>query len=315
MRRPGSWVQALPGCSTVPRRAGVPGGSAAGRPSLTSSRRAAATRAGCRRPRAVRRPAARPSRRSGRFGRRGHCSGQPLSACNPPPGTRSPRWQANHAACRDIRPVAGVPPATPQAVPGKSSDSWMAQICSCWSGGVDPGWITHGDPAGRRRGARREDGADLDDPVDPHLAACSQDTAGEQGSTGGQEAPVAGVRPVQVRAVPLARPGRRSTDAGRGRVPARSPSRRAGADPDLAVLGGEHGSEKNAGVRSDTYRTADDRSGCDVSARMDLRGAASMLNQHRHSLPGAAPGWHSPSATPGRRQIRALARSGRHAGL
>src|ERR1035438_730298 len=63
---------------------------------------------------------------------------------------------------------------------------------------VDPRRITHGHPADRHRGAGRQDCVGVDDAMDPHLAAWAHDTAGEQGSTGGQETSVADAPPVEV---------------------------------------------------------------------------------------------------------------------
>jgi hypothetical protein len=50
----------------------------------------------------------------------------------------------------------------------------------------DPRRITHGHPADRHRGARRQDPVDLDDPVDPHFGACPNDGSGEQGNARGE---------------------------------------------------------------------------------------------------------------------------------
>jgi hypothetical protein len=66
--------------------------------------------------------------------------------------------------------------------------------------------VSQGPGRGRRglldRGTRRQSGADLDDAVDAHLAACPSDTAGKQRSTGGQEAAVADTSAVDVRMRP-----------------------------------------------------------------------------------------------------------------
>src|ERR1700730_9094300 len=68
------------------------------------------------------------------------------------------------------------------------------------------------------------------------------------------------------------------------------------ADPDLAILGGEHSPDQDAGVRSDADCTAQDRCGRDVRAGMDLRCLTPMLNQHLYSLPGTAPSQRPPAA-------------------
>jgi hypothetical protein len=57
------------------------------------------------------------------------------------------------------------------------------------------------------------------------------------------------------------------------------------AQGDLPVLGGEHGTEQHAGTGTDADGAAQHGRGRDIGAGIDLRGRATMLNQHGSSLP------------------------------
>src|ERR1022692_4243188 len=154
---------------------------------------------------------------------------------------------------------------------------------------VDPRRVTHRDPADGHRGVWRQDRVDVDDTVDPHLAAGPDDAAREQGSAGGQETAVTDADPVEVSVWSdeyVVSDGRRMPGAAAYHGVLHHDT--AGADLDLAIFGGEHGTEQDARVRPDPHRTAEDRRGRHVGAGMDVWGVAPMLNQHRHSLPGAA---------------------------
>jgi hypothetical protein len=148
--------------------------------------------------------------------------------------------------------------------------------------------ITDGHPPDRDHGAWRQNGVDLDDAADPHLAACPGDASGEQGHAGGQEAAVADLRAVDMGM----RPDQHIVADDDG-VPSPAADHRvlhhdaAGADADLPVFGAQHGPEQHASIRPDAHRAADDRRGRDISTWMDLRDTAAMLDQHAPSLPGS----------------------------
>src|SRR5260370_7099483 len=55
---------------------------------------------------------------------------------------------------------------------------------------VDPGRVTHSDPANRYRRARRQDRVDLNDAVDPHFAPCSHHPARQEAPPPAHDAPV-----------------------------------------------------------------------------------------------------------------------------
>jgi hypothetical protein len=115
--------------------------------------------------------------------------------------------------------------------------------------------------------------------MDAHLGPRADGAAGEQRGPGGQEAPVAHPGPVQVRV--------RSDQhvvADHRRMPGPPADQgvlhhhRAVTDRDLAVFGGEHGPEQDACTRPDAHRPAQDRRRRDISAGIDLRNTAAMLD-------------------------------------
>jgi hypothetical protein len=59
-----------------------------------------------------------------------------------------------------------------------------------------------------------------------------------------------------------------------------------GTDTHVAVLGGEHGTEQDTGVRPDTRRAAQNRRRRDIGIRVDLRGTTPMFNQHLPACTG-----------------------------
>jgi hypothetical protein len=63
----------------------------------------------------------------------------------------------------------------------------------------------------------------------------------------------------------------------------------AGAHVDLAVLGGQHGTEQDPCVGAEAHRAAEHRRRRDVGARVDLRDVAAMFDQHP-AKPATAPG-------------------------
>jgi hypothetical protein len=55
------------------------------------------------------------------------------------------------------------------------------------------------------------------------------------------------------------------------------------ADPDLAVFGGQNGSEQDPRISPDVNGSADHRGRRDVGAGVNLRCLATMLNKHAHN--------------------------------
>src|SRR5262245_40873157 len=137
------------------------------------------------------------------------------------------------------------------------------------------------DPVKRHHRVRRQCGADVDDPIDPHRRPCTYPSAVKHCRSGREKSVVLDLAASEISAWPdedvVPNPHRIAFQPADSR---RIHDDTVAADRDRAALGCKHGAEADRTVRTDRDLTTEDGVRGNAGSRIDFRSGAIVFQKH-----------------------------------